>query len=125
MVLVNKGCVQATRLTYLLFDHVVAEAFNLEIVLHALIDRHDCLAELLVGLPCQPINSCIQIKLVKDKELVFFGPAFIDSKEKVLCHAAVVSNFVRLAILRLFLSLRLLHLVFIVNDAYLAEDQRP
>lgn len=126
MVLVDESCVKAARLSDLLLNHVViAETFNLKVVLYALINCHNRLAKFLVGLTCQTVDSCIQIKLVEDKELVFLGPAFVNSKEKVFCHAAVVGDFVRLAILRLFFTLRLLQLVFIINDTYFAKHQRP
>ena len=126
MVLVDESCVKAARLSDLLLNHVViAETFNLKVVLYALINCHNRLAKFLVGLTCQTVDSCIQIKLIEDKELVFLGPAFVNSKEKVFCHAAVVGGFVRLAILRLFFTLRLLQLVFIIDDTYFAKHQRP
>ena len=80
MILLNKRRMDTARLTYLLFDKIIPEASNLDIVLNLRVNVDYCLAYLHLRQTCSWINFRIMIKLIKYESLLL-DCTLIDAEE--------------------------------------------
>lgn len=71
VVLLDKGRVETTRLTDLLLNSVITEAFNLEVVLNGRIDGDHCISNRHQRHASLRVSARVQVKLVEEKHLIF------------------------------------------------------